>query len=106
MQCMQYMVAMVAMKHAIYTEHWIALICPLTGQQKLVYYVITQLIMIMQSVCDQNSCRNLLLYTLSNTESYQKTYGSIQCIAVYVNNERDNESQLSYTHACMGYTST
>ena len=49
----QYMVAMVVMQHAIYTEHWIALICPLTGQQKLVvfvYYVITQLIMIMQYV--------------------------------------------------------
>ncbi len=27
------MVAMAVMQHAIYTEHWIALICPLTGQQ-------------------------------------------------------------------------
>ena len=29
----QCMVAMAVMQHAIYTEHWIALICPLTGQQ-------------------------------------------------------------------------
>ncbi len=54
----------------------------------------------------------IIIYTLANTESYQKTYGSIECIAVYVNNERDNESQMSYNgiykhmnnYACLKFT--